>query len=365
MARALFRTVLAVGLILLTAGVSPAVAASDKARLRQAAQHFVDMQDDKARAILEELSAEGLTDADVLLGYLYADPLYDGREDRLAVSYFERAAEKDHPEAVFQLAESVYWPGYLDPAPGRRAQILGWTGEDTYPLLKRAIALKHGGAVFRLALLCLFEGYECSEDDIEMSLSVRMKALRGGVGMLTDPFSALRVAMTEEESFERSQSYNNHLEVGLSFVNPLVATVWDGGWEHVTAADRCPSVHHPNAVNRMFARMNGVERFFPNSLTMEDCYGADQLAVLEDKVFNMLDGIVTLHGTFHTRHIYWCFENRKGRASAACLATASFDDFFACGKLSMASYLYRLDAPFVGSARYQSCREHMLSARGR
>ncbi len=111
--------------------------------------------------------------------------------------------------------------------------------------------------------------------------------------------------------------------------------------------------------------MNGVERSFPENLALEDCYSDSELAVLEEKVFNMLDGTVTLQGTFQVVHINWCFENRTGRASAACLATATFDDFFACAKLSLFSYLYRNDVPYVGSKRYGRCRDHMLSARRR
>lgn len=359
------RVVVTVLLLTSTLVASPVAAWDPGSRMSEAARHFVDLEDDEAKALLEELSAEGVADADVLLGYLYSDPLYAGRDDAMAVSYFERAADKDDPEAVFQLAESAYWPGYLDPKPDIPAQIIGWTREDTYQLLKRAVTLRHGGAVLRLALLCIFEGYDCSEEDIEMSLNVRRTAFGSGARMLSDPFTALRILRDEKESFERSQSYSNSLEVGLSFVNPLVATVWGGGWQHVTAADRCPSPHHPSAVNRMFAKMNGVERSFPESLSMEDCYSAAELTILEEKVFNMLDGTVTLQGTFQTSHISWCFVNRTGRASAACLATAAFDDFFACSKLSLFSYLYRNDVPYVGSARYQSCREHMLSARGR
>ncbi|WP_420349018.1 hypothetical protein [Pelagibius sp.] len=352
-------------ILLLASGAPVAIAAEPDARLKQAAQHFADLEDDAAKAILDELSAEGLADADVLLGYLYADPLYEARDDETAMSHFERAAQRDHPEAIFQLAESAYWAGYLHPQRGAPTQILGLGNGETYALLKRAIALKHGGAVFRLALLCIFEDYDCTDDEVEMSLNVRWTAVRGGVRYLTDPFSALRLLEKEEESFERSQSFHNYLEVGLSFVNPLVATVWGGGWQHVTERNRCPSVHHPSAVNRMFAKMNGVKRSFSGSLSLEDCYSTEELEALDDKVFNMLDGIVTLHGTFQVSHIRWCFENLKGRASAACLANAAFDHQFACSKLSMAPYLYGMDVPYVGSPRYLRCREHMLGARGR
>src|SRR3546814_6464326 len=59
---------------------APAFAAEPEEALQQAAQHFADLEDGQAKAILEELSANGVTDADVLLGYLYADPLYAGRD---------------------------------------------------------------------------------------------------------------------------------------------------------------------------------------------------------------------------------------------------------------------------------------------
>ncbi len=235
--------VVATVLLLTSITVASPVAAWDPgSRMKVAAQHFVDLEDEEAEALLEELSAEGRADADVMLGYLYSDPLYEERDDERALSYFKRAAEKDNAEGVFQLAEAVYWPGYLDPEPGVPAQILGWSNEDTYRLLKRAIELKHGGAVFRLALLCIFENYDCSEDDIEMSLNVRRTAFGSGTSLLSDPFPAFQILRDEKESFERIESYNNSLEVGLSFVNPLVATVWGGG---VEAGDNCRSLSQP------------------------------------------------------------------------------------------------------------------------
>src|SRR3546814_10653517 len=91
---------------------APAFAAEPEEALQQAAQHFADLEDGQAKAILEELSADGVTDADVLLGYLYADPLYAGRDYQKAVAYFEDAAAGGNVEAVFQLAESRFWPGY-------------------------------------------------------------------------------------------------------------------------------------------------------------------------------------------------------------------------------------------------------------
>ena len=260
-------------LMLIAASITPSAAADPAwARLDVAVRHFADLEDDKAKALLDELSADGIADADVLLGYLYSDPLYEGRDDATAISYFERAAEKDHPEAIFQLAESRYWPRYLNPAPGMPAEFFGAVDDEVYRLLKRAIELKHGAAVFRLAMICILEDYDCTNDEIEMSLNVRRTAFGGGAGYLTDPFSALRIVMKEEESFERTRSYLNYLEVGLSFVNPLVAAIGGNGWRHVRSWDRCPSVPHPSAVNRMFAAMNGVERPFPGSLTLEDCY---------------------------------------------------------------------------------------------
>jgi tetratricopeptide (TPR) repeat protein len=343
--------------------IAPAVA-QDGARLKQAAQHFADLEDDQAKMILEELSAEGVTEADVLLGYLHSDPLYAGRDDQLAISYFERAAEKDHPEAVFQLAESRYWPGYLDPKPGVPVQILDAGIDEVYRLLRRAIELKHGTAVFRLALLCIYQGYDCTEDEVEMSLNVRTTAIGGGVRYLADPFSAHRLLKEEEDSLERSGRYHDTLELGLSYLNPLVATVWGSDWQHVTAAERCPSIHHPGAVIRMFGAMNGVARPFPESLSLADCYSPEEMAALKQKVSNLLDGTVTLLGTFQVGYINWCFEYRSGRASAACLATAAFDEYFSCAKLSLFSYSHRHGFGYGGSDRHRRCREHMLAARG-
>ena len=164
-------------LLLIAASVTPSTAADPAwARLNDAAQHFADLEDDKAKALLNELSAEGVADADVLLGYLYSDPLYEGRDNDVAISYFERAAAKDHPEALFQLAESLFWPEYLD------LEILS-TGEATrphhafadykqsYDLLQRAVAQEHPGAIVRLAIVCIFDGYPCAETEIEAALA--------------------------------------------------------------------------------------------------------------------------------------------------------------------------------------------------
>ena len=94
---------------------APAAAASDAdARLKQAAQHFADMEDDQAKSILDDLSAQGVAEADVLLGYLYADLLYEGRDYVAAVAAFRRAADADNEEATFQLAEGRFWPDYSD-----------------------------------------------------------------------------------------------------------------------------------------------------------------------------------------------------------------------------------------------------------
>src|SRR3546814_4358789 len=93
---------------------APAFAAEPEEALKQAAQHFADLEGGQAKAILDELSAEGVAEADVLLGYLYADPLYAGRDYQKAVTYFESAAAMGSLEAVFPLSESRFWPDYSD-----------------------------------------------------------------------------------------------------------------------------------------------------------------------------------------------------------------------------------------------------------
>src|SRR3546814_5189440 len=101
-ARSCCRAAALVGLL----AAAPAFAAEPEEALKQAAQHFADLEVGQAKAVLEELSAEGVTDADVLLGYLYADPLYAGRDYQKAVTYFASAAAAGSLEAVFQLSES-------------------------------------------------------------------------------------------------------------------------------------------------------------------------------------------------------------------------------------------------------------------
>ena len=347
--------------LLLALGPPVAVAAGPDARLKQAAQHFADLEDEEARAILENLSAEGLADADVLLGYLYSDPLYAERDYQTAIAYFERAAAYDHPEALFQLAESSYWPGYLDQGPGSHPDIFAGPDERTYDLLHRANPNKHSGAKYRLGLLCIFQSYSCSDDDMELSLNIR--GLSGGLGLMNDPFAMLRTQMNEAESFERTRKVMNSFNVGLSFVNPLVVTALGTGWIHTTNRHRCPSVHDPTPVMRLWTMKNGVQREFENSLTLEDCYTPDQQEALESKVQNLLDGIVTLHGTYQVAHINWCFEHNNGRSASACLVNAAFDQYFSCYRLSLQTFLQKFGIDRLSVARFSSCREHLLNVR--
>src|SRR3546814_20396212 len=105
-ARSCCRAAALVGLL----AAAPAFAAEPEEALQQAAQHFADLEDGQAKAILEELSADGVTDADVLLGYLYADPLYAGRDYQTAVQYFEDATTGRSVVSVYTLPKSSFWP---------------------------------------------------------------------------------------------------------------------------------------------------------------------------------------------------------------------------------------------------------------
>src|SRR3546814_20369018 len=83
---------------------APAFAAEPEEALQQAERHFADLEEGQAKAILEELSADGVTDAEVKRGELYADPPYDGREyqkaERKSVVEGKRVSGRGVPGGV-------------------------------------------------------------------------------------------------------------------------------------------------------------------------------------------------------------------------------------------------------------------------
>jgi TPR repeat protein len=176
---------------------APAVAADADDALKQAAQHFADLEDDRAKSILEGLSAQGVAEADVLLGYLYADPLYAGRDYQKAVAYFEGAAAAGNVEAVFQLAESRFWPDYSDWTLTPDEKAVRPTAEDAFGLLQRVASANHNAGKWRLAWLCTFGGYDCGEESRESVASLEQLMPAHGDPVQDHHFACTKLSMIE------------------------------------------------------------------------------------------------------------------------------------------------------------------------
>ncbi len=356
-------------ILLLVSGSPVATAAGPDARLKQAAQHFADLEDDKAKAILEDLSAEGLADADVLLGYLYADPLHEGRDYKQAVGAFGRAAASGNEEALFQLAESRFWPEYsnwtlttaeeaLRPSPQRAFELLrGVAGKQTSGFKG------HKASKWRLAHLCTFGGYDCGDDvtdeAIEMGRRIafdNLRAISASFHIIAD----LRSGEAEESGSMRG--FDPYLALGYADVDPHVAAAATAPvWRDLTGVQDCPSVDEFLARGRFLAERNGLAGHYTGSLGLEDCFSSEQLESLEVEAVASLDYLARVFDN-DTRswHLRRCYHEREAPSFGDCLLAAVHHHFFACTKLSIPAFYKRFKIEYRLSKRYEECREMML-----
>ena len=357
------------GILALSGVGAPVAAAADTdARLKQAAQHFADLEDAQAKAILDDLSAEGVADADVLLGYLYADPLYEGRDYVAAVTAFKRAADAGNEEGTFQLAESRFWPDYSDLTLTADEEAIRPTAEQAYhlvqPLASRSSSLKgFKAARWRLAHLCTFGGYDCGEpgtaEAIEAGRWIAMDNLR----TLTGAFHILHARRSEgAEEAGTMKVFDPYLSLGYADADPFVADAATAFiWRDVVDAKDCPPVDGFVARARFLATRNGVATKFEDRLDLGDCYSAEELETLEDDVVATLDYLGRGYGNDKRGwHLPRCFREQEAPSFGACLIHAVQHHFFSCTKLSLPAYYKRFDIEYRTSRRYDRCREMML-----
>jgi len=350
-------------------GPPVAIAAEPDARLKQAAQHFADLEDNDAKAILEDLSAEGLAGADVLLGYLYADPLYQQRDYEKAVTAFERAAARGSEEALFQIAESRFWPEYSNWTLTTAEEALRTSPQRAFELL-RGVGVKgssrfkgHKASRWRLAYLCTFGGYDCgvqaTDEAIEMGRWIALDNLR----TITGSFHIIADLRSSEA--EESRSVNEidpYLALGYAAVDPyVVAAATAPVWRDLAGVEDCPSVDEFLARGRFLAERNGLATHYGDSLGLEDCFGSEQLQSLEAEAVASLDFLArAFDNDTRSWHLRRCYHEREAPSFGDCLLAAVHHHFFACTKLSIPAFYKRFKIEYRLSKRYEQCREMML-----
>ena len=355
--------------IALWAGALPAAAQTD-ARVKQAAQHFADLEDDQAKTILEALSAEGVADADVLLGYLYSDPLFEGRDYEAAVDAFERAAANGNEEALFQLAESRFWPDYSDWTLTPDEKVLRPTAENVFGLLQRIVeggsrgVLHEGAARWRLAWLCSLGGYDCGEEVSGSALKNGKRIMLDNLRAITGAFHILEMLRSGEADSSASRKvFDPYLSLSYADADPFAAdVVTELVWRDVSTASDCPPLDGFTARGRLLAVRNGVSRSYENRLDLGDCYDPEQLATLEEDLVASLDLLARGFGNSKRAwHLLRCYQEQEAPSFGECLINAVRHHFFSCTKLSMPKYFNkRYEIEYRTSKRYEQCREMML-----
>jgi len=119
--------------------------AGDPLAAIRARQLYLDGHPDLAFATLLRLAQTGDPQAEVALGYFYAKGIGTPVDDAKAVELFERAAQKNHPAAIYNLAVSYEFGGTGLPRDRAKAEAL----------YRRSAALDHAPSMHRLALMYL------------------------------------------------------------------------------------------------------------------------------------------------------------------------------------------------------------------
>ncbi len=343
-------------------------AAAD-ARLKQAAQHFVDLEDDKAKALLDALSAEGVADADVLLGYLHSDPLYQKKDYQAAVAAFERAAAVGSEEALFQLAESRYWPDYTSWTLTAVEEDIRPTAQEVFFLLQRtAVERKnyswnHNASIWRLAWLCTFGNYDCGEQTTDEALSMVRRILGDNLRTIAGAFRIMQIQRSEEpDSSENTEMLKIHLQLGYAAADPFVAAViTETGWSNIANVEECPDPEYFDARGRLLALENDIATKHAGGLDVVDCYDDVQQDALRKDLISTLGYVARAFGNTKSWHLQRCFMEAESESFGDCLIHAVRHHYFACTRLSMPRHFSkRFDIEYRHSKRYEQCREMML-----
>lgn len=360
-----FRTVVAIAVLMpLAAGAVQALAADGEARLKQAAEHFADLEDAEAKAILKALSAAGVADADVLLGYLYSDPLYEGRDYQAAVGAFERAAMAGSEEGVFQLAEARFWPDYSDWQLTADENAIRPSAKEVYGLLQRTAGEKeppsdgHNAVKWRLAWLCTFGGYDCGEETTDRAVRAASRITFDNLRAITNVFEMMVIRKSgDADTPENVKLLETHLALGYSVADPFVAGITtDATWHDVRDVGDCPDPDFIGAAGRLLALRSNAATHYEDRLDFADCYDDAQAAEIERKLGVILDEVARTFSREESWSTGWCYSNHEWPAIGQCLITTVRDHYFVCTKLSMPAYFKRFGIEYRTSKRYEQCR---------
>ena len=355
--------------LLLACGSPVAIAAGPDARLKQAAQHFADLEDEEAKAILDELSAEGLAEADVLLGYLYADLLYQKRDYERAVVAFEQAAAGGSEEALFQLAESHFWPVYSNWPLTAREEATRPTLDEAFTLLRQVADARHYAARWRSAHLCFFGGHDCDKETTDKAITgITGNLVLGNLRTIVGAFRIIEIQWSgEADTPEKAEAMSVYLALGLAAADPFVASIVTAGtWRDIESTDQCPDLVSLGAAGRLLALEGDAVVASNGWAEFERCFDTQQAAAVREDLISSLDNLARTYSNENTWHLQTCYQAPQAPSFGDCLIHAVRHHYFACTKLSMVDYFrQQFDIHYASSARYMRCREHMLAALGR
>ena len=361
---------LAAGAIVLACGClspDPSVEEVD-GLLRQAAQHFADLEDDKAKSILDALAEHGVAEAHVLLGYLHSDPLYEERDYEKAVVAFEEAAASGSDEALFQAAESRFWPDYSNWTLTAREEAIRPTAEEAFALLRQVEERRHYATRWRIAHLCIFDGHVCDEQATEDAFAgITKNLILGNLRMITGAFRILELqrSATPEAPVDQG-TLMPIVALGLAAADPFVAaTISEAAWLGLESAGHCPEPRSINAASWLLALEANTVTISDGWAEFEHCFDSQQPAAVREYLVLALDKLAREFGNQDTWHLQTCYQSLEAPTFGDCLVYAVRHHYFACTKLSMIDYFRReFKIYYTSSKRYARCRDHMLTAQG-
>ena len=344
--------VLSIAVVLaLSAILSTSANGSDVQGLKQAVDHLLNQEDNDAESILLRLSEGRNDDADVVLGFMYSDPLSPLWDSDKALKYYRRAAEAGNPDGMFQLAESHFWSTYRMFQNYERDLPVGVTRQESHALLREAIGKRHVGARVRLAIQCLTDSWSCSDKELDELTSPSLIA--GTPRLVANVIKALTALQDDDQ-----QNYRAHLRLGMRAADPLVAAFMafvifneDG------RSKGCPERDSRYWFLKAIAEANKVELIAPvwSDLSLEECFASDSVEQLRDEAAEIFESRVE-----NQTYSNWCFQNATENPGK-CVLTSLWDDAFSCSRLSMPRFLsLRSGKRFVGSKRYNHCRENLI-----
>lgn len=339
--------------------------------LRQAAQHFADLEDDKAKAILDELDYWNVVEAKVLLGHLYSDPLYAARDYESAVVAFEEAAASGSEEALFQIAESRFWPDYSNWTLAAREEAIRPTRGEAFHMLQAAVQDQPGswgeaGARYwRLAWLCTFGGYDCGKEVTDAAVRKGGQQL-GNLRMIVNAFQMIDVGRSSEgDASKDTKLMQAFLALGMAAADPFVGSLAShAAWRDLDRGGSCPEPVSLQASGRLLALESDVVADPGGWEDFRLCFDAGQEAVVREDLAKSLDELVRDYSNQDTWHLRTCYQDPQAATFGDCLIHAVRDHYFVCTKLSLIDYFRtRYKMHYADSARYARCRDAMIAAR--